>query len=119
MRRMRRLRPRFVASKSEMRSPVYSAIFFPRGKVLVAKQPLPLIGDSWMASPGASRIFIKKHSTTDRFEGCGGSGLLYMRFVVTKAPKELRPSVQSRLGKITSSFAEGVEASWELPSRPL
>src|SRR5689334_4488893 len=56
MRRTRRFRARFCASRSEIRSPVYSAIFFPRLKGLVAKQPLPLMVDLRMARPGASFI---------------------------------------------------------------
>lgn len=61
MRRMRRLRARFCASRSEMRSPAYSAIFLPRLKGMVAKQPRPLILDFPMVRPCAS--FIARHCT--------------------------------------------------------
>src|SRR2546422_10808820 len=66
MRRMRRLRARLLASRSGIRSPVYSAIFFPRWKWTVAKQPLPLIGDLRIERPCAS--FTDHHCTTTRNE---------------------------------------------------
>src|SRR5438876_6415276 len=58
MRRCRRPRARFLASRSEIRSPVYSAIFFRCANRLVAKQPRPLILDFLIESPGASMSFI-------------------------------------------------------------
>lgn len=57
-----------MASKSEIRSPVYSAIFFRCANVFVAKQPLPLIGDFLIARPGASLSFIQTHCTRHRTE---------------------------------------------------
>src|SRR5436305_313807 len=66
MRRMRRLRARLLASRSGIRSPAYSAIFFPRRKWTVAKQPLPLIGDLRIERPCAS--FTGYHCTTTRNE---------------------------------------------------
>src|SRR5215813_1600791 len=57
MRRTRRFRARFCASRSEILSPMYSAIFLPRLNETVAKQPLPLIVDLPMVRPGASLSF--------------------------------------------------------------
>src|SRR5258708_30977082 len=51
------------ASRSGMRSPVYSAILRPRRKQIVAKQPLPLIGDLRIESPRARFRFIRQHCT--------------------------------------------------------
>lgn len=71
MRKCRRPRALFMASKSEIRSPVYSAIFFRCSKVFVAKQPLPLIGDFLIARPGASLSFMQVHCTRLRFRTAG------------------------------------------------
>ncbi len=54
MRCLRRVLMRRSTSRSEMSSPVYSAIFRPFGKNRVAKQPFPSMGDFRMARPGAS-----------------------------------------------------------------
>jgi hypothetical protein len=71
MRKCRRPRALFMASKSEIRSPAYSAIFFRCSKVFVAKQPLPLIGDFLIARPGASLSFMQVHCTRLRFRIAG------------------------------------------------
>src|ERR1700737_3635558 len=52
MRRMRRF-PRRRASAFVILSPAYSAILRPRGKGIVAKQPLPLMDDFSIARPAA------------------------------------------------------------------
>src|SRR5882672_6955844 len=74
MRKCRRPRALFMASKSEIRSPVYSAIFFRCSKVFVAKQPLLLIGDFLIARPGASLSFMQIHCTRLWFRIAGISG---------------------------------------------
>src|SRR6202158_4198013 len=64
------------ASRSGMRSPVYSAILRPRRKLRVAKQPLPLIGDLRIESPRASFRFIWQHCTTGQSASCQLAQLL-------------------------------------------
>src|SRR5436190_20561831 len=56
MRKCRRPRALRLASRSEIRSPVYSPIFRARENGIVAKHPLPLMRDFSIDRPGASFI---------------------------------------------------------------
>src|SRR5258707_6578516 len=97
------------ASRSGMRSPVYSAILRRRRKLIVAKQPLPLIGDLRIESPRASFRFIWQHYTWIEAIASNGRGTNLQPEGLRESSRRSKRSEDLRNRVARNLHSEGVQ----------